>query len=96
MQAVSTRRGAIVAFGAALASMPGFAAARRGRTDRPGRGLMTFEECHDRLDDDICRELPFYDRAACGRALDRCCKANQVTLNNASRCVEQNLPNRGR
>ncbi len=89
----STRRGLIGGVAAALAAAPVATMARRA-TDRPGKGLLDYDECRDRLNTDICRALPFYDRRTCGRAVDRCCKTSQLTVRNAARCVEQGLPRR--
>ncbi|MFM9105169.1 MAG: hypothetical protein ACKOWF_00530 [Chloroflexota bacterium] len=84
----ATRRGAIAAALAVL--IP----AARTDARRGGKGLMDYDQCLDRLEQDICRQLPFYDRRTCSRAVARCCKESQLTLRNATRCVEQGLPPR--
>ena len=90
VERAATRREAAAAVVAlALGAWPGAAVARR-----LGGGLIDFEECQERLMEDICRALPFYDRRACGRSVDRCCKPTQGTLRNATRCVQQGLPRR--
>ena len=83
------RRTALAGMAAALLLPPARAGARRG-----GKGLLDYDQCLDRLEEDICRQLPFYDRRICSRAVARCCKESQLTLRNATRCVEQSLPPR--
>jgi hypothetical protein len=86
-----TRRGFAVALMAAIAAS-GSAFARR--PGGPGAGLVDFDECLERIGNDICRGLKFYDRRTCERAASRCCKAKQLTMQNATRCVEGSLPRR--
>jgi hypothetical protein len=94
MSGATTRRSAIATLATAIGlASTGQAAARRRR---PGNGLVDFDECVGRLEDDICRGVAVYDRRMCKRAVGRCCKARQMTLQNATRCVERSLPRRPR
>jgi hypothetical protein len=63
---------------------------------RAAKWVLDFDACVCRLEDHICRNVASYDRRMCKRAIGRCCKARQMTLQNATRCVERSLPKRPR